>query len=141
MVRRLLGVLAYLGLTFPLGYVWHLVVFAEYYKKLEIYREDVLVPFGLAAMVTQGVVWTVIYEKMFAGRRVWDGAMRFAAIAFPLALSYQVFAVAAKNRMASVTDYVMIETAFVFVHIALVSPLIAWVYCGGEKTGTQRARR
>jgi hypothetical protein len=39
-----------------------------------------------------------------------------------------VIAVAAKHHMSSVAGYVQIETAFVLVHYAIVSPLIAAVY-------------
>jgi hypothetical protein len=50
-----LAVLAYLVPTFPLGYVWHLVTFHEAYERLELYRAEVIIPFGLASMVIQGI--------------------------------------------------------------------------------------
>lgn len=42
-----LAVLAYLVPTFITGYVWHLVAFQDAYARLEIYRPDVVIPFGL----------------------------------------------------------------------------------------------
>jgi hypothetical protein len=50
------------------------------------------------------------------------GAIRFAAIAAPLAWSYAVLAVAAKHRMSSVGGYVGIESAFTLVHSAATRP-------------------
>ena len=47
MKRYVLPVLAYVIPTFALGYAWHLVLFDSYYKALQIYREDIIVPFGL----------------------------------------------------------------------------------------------
>jgi hypothetical protein len=32
MKKKVLAVLAYMIPTFPLGYLWHLTVFADYYK-------------------------------------------------------------------------------------------------------------
>jgi len=39
-----LAVLAYLVPTFPLGYFWHLVTFADRYHRLEMYQDDVIIP-------------------------------------------------------------------------------------------------
>lgn len=128
MKKRLLAVAAYVLPTFPLGFIWHLSLFADYYKSLQAYREDIIVPFGIASMLIQGMVWSVVYERMFAGERIVSGALKFSAIAFPLAWSFMVLAVSAKHVMTSVGGYLAIETAFVLAHYLIVSPLIAAVY-------------
>ena len=51
-------------------YLWHLTIFATYYQSLEVYREDIVVPLGVLSMVIQGIVWAVIYERMFAGETI-----------------------------------------------------------------------
>ena len=79
-------------------------------------------------MLVQGVAWSVIYERMFAGEPIWRGALKFAMLAAPIAWSFMVVAVAAKHRMASVAGFLLIETAFIAVQYAVVSPLIAAVY-------------
>lgn len=128
MKKRILAMLAYVLPTFPLGFFWHLTIFADYYKSLNVYRDDILIPFGLASMLMQGFLWSVFYERMFAGETILKGAIKFAALACPLAWSFMVLATAAKHHMASVSGYVLIETAFVVVHYTIVSPLIAAVY-------------
>lgn len=127
-MRRFLAVLAYVIPTFPLGFFWHLTIFAAYYKSLAVYREDMLIPLGVVSMLVQGVIWAIVYEKLFAGEPIWRGALKFAAIAAPLAWSFMVVAVSAKHHMNSPMKYVLIETAFVAIHYAVVSPLIAMVY-------------
>lgn len=114
--------------TFPLGYFWHLAIFADYYKALSVYRDDVIIPLGLLSMVVQGLAWAIVYERMFAGQTVARGTLGFASIAIPIAWSYAVLAVSAKHQMSSVGGYLLIETAFTLVHYAIVSPLIAIVY-------------
>ena len=47
MKKLVLAVLAYVLPTFPLGYFWHLKTFAGYYQSLEVYRTDIIIPFGL----------------------------------------------------------------------------------------------
>lgn len=128
MKKRILAVLAYMLPTFPLGYFWHLSIFADYYKSLEVYREDIIVPFGIVSMLIQGIIWSVVYERMFSGERILTGAIKFASLATPLAWSYMVLAVSAKHRMSSVGGFLLVETAFLLVHYAVVSPLIAAVY-------------
>ena len=57
MKQRILAVLAYVVPTFPLGYFWHLTFFAERYKELEVYRDDLIFPLGLVSMLVQGIIW------------------------------------------------------------------------------------
>lgn len=128
MKKRILAILAYMLPTFPLGFVWHLTLFADYYKSLNVYREDMIIPFGAGSMLVQGIVFSIIYEKMFAGERVLSGALKFGAIACPLAWSYMALAASAKHRMDSWSGFLGIETAFVIVHFVVVSPLIAFIY-------------
>jgi hypothetical protein len=128
MKKRILAIMAYVLPTFPLGFFWHLTLFADYYKSLDIYREEILIPFGIGSMFIQGFIWSAIYERLFSGESILRGAVKFATLAFPLAWSFLVVAVAAKHQMSSVGGYVQIETAFVAVHYAIISPLIAAVY-------------
>lgn len=118
---------AYLLPTFPLGYAWHLVTFKAQYDRLAMLREDVIIPFGLASMAIQAVFFAWAYPRLFGTRRdAWiGGAARFAGVFGVLAWSFGVLPVAAKYRMASVTDFLLLETAFTVVQFLVVAPLIA----------------
>lgn len=128
MTKRLLAVLAYMLPTFPLGFLWHLTIFADYYASLQVYRAEPLIPFGVLSMLVQGIIWAVIYERLFAGEPILSGARKFAMLACPLAWSFMVVAAGAKHLMASVSEFVIIEPAFILLQYAIVSPLIAAVY-------------
>ena len=121
---------AYLLPTFPLGYLWHLVTFREQYDRLDMYREQVIIPFGLLSMVIQAVLFAWAYPRLFSTRRgEWIGsAARFAGVFALLAWSFAVVPVAAKYRMASMADFLVLETAFTIVQFLVVSPLIALAY-------------
>jgi hypothetical protein len=58
-----------------------------------------------------------------------------------LSWSFTTIAVAAKNVMASVPDYLLIETAFTFVQWIIVGPLTAFVFArfGAARTGPAAA--
>jgi hypothetical protein len=50
------------------------------------------------------------------------------------AWSFAVLPVAAKYRMASVADFLLLETAFTLLQFLLVAPLIALAYRGAATT-------
>ena len=122
-----LGFLAYLVPTFPLGYFWHLSTFAASYDRLEIFRPDVIIPLGLLSMIIQGAIFSWAYPRLFSSRREsWtSGALGFGAVFGLLAWSFAVLPVAAKYRMASVADFMMLETAFTALQFIIVAPLMA----------------
>src|SRR5438132_10225195 len=105
-----LGVAAYLLPTFPIAYVWHLVLFAPAYEALGIYRPDPIIPFGFASMVIQGVIFSWAYPHLFQRR---DRAVLRPGLTYGLALaalswSFTTLAVAAKNVMTSIPLYLQL---------------------------------
>jgi len=128
--RFWLALAAYVLPTFPLGYFWHLATFAEQYHRLEMYRTEVIIPLGISSMLIQAVVFAWSYPRLFSTRRdEWKmSALRFGALFAPLAWSFAVLPVAAKYRMTSVPDFVLLETGFTILQFLVVSPLIALAY-------------
>jgi hypothetical protein len=125
-----LGVLAYLAPTFALGFVWHLMLFKGYYERLAIYRKDIIIPFGFLAMLIQAFVFAWVYQHAFAQRNgnSLSRGLKYAAFGAVLSWSFTTIAVAAKNVMTSVPDYLVIETAFTAVQWIIVGPLTALAF-------------
>ena len=130
MMRFLLTVLAYIVPTFALGFVWHLIMFKQYYEALAIYRSDIIIPFGFVSMLIQAFVFAWVYEKAFARRSgtMLSRALAYAALGAALSWSFTTLAVAAKNVMASVPDYLVIESAYTVVQWIIVGPLTALAF-------------
>ena len=123
-----LAALAYVVPSFIIAFVWHLVVFADYYERLQIYRDDKLVPLGLLTILLQGLIFAGWYPvQRRAGSMVAEG-LRFAGVAGALSWTYTTLAVAAKFPMTSIFDFVLIETAFTACQWLPAGLLIAWVY-------------
>jgi hypothetical protein len=125
-----LAFLAYLIPTFPLGYFWHLRIFAKAYEELDMYRKDVIIPMGIASMVIQGLFFAWVFPKLFAQTLAnWpSNAFWFFAIFGTLAWSFLVLPVAAKYRMRSVRKFMALETAFTAIQFAVTGIAIALVY-------------
>jgi hypothetical protein len=136
MIKRFsLGVLAYLVPTFALGIVWHLILFQRYYEELAIYRKDIIIPFGFLSMLIQAISFAWIYEKAFAGRSgtLLSRSLAYAALGALLSWSFTTLAVAAKNVMTSVPNYLVIETAFTAVQWVMVGPLTTLAIAGMDR--------
>lgn len=128
MTRRIgIGALSYLVPTFILGFVWHLVAFKSYYDELAMYRHDVIIPFGFLSMTLQALLFAWVFDSAFAGQNVSVGrrGIYFGVFGAVLSWSFTTLAVAAKNVMTSVPDYLLIESAFTVVQWAIVGPLMA----------------
>jgi hypothetical protein len=133
-----LGVLAYLVPTFALGFVWHLMLFKDYYERLAIYRKDIIIPLGFLSMLIQAFVFAWVYQHAFAQRNgsPLSRGLRYAAFGAVLSWSFTTIAVAAKNVMTSVPDYLVIETAFTAVQWIMVGPLTALAFSRAPQKAT-----
>lgn len=124
-----LGFAAYLLPTFPIAFVWHLVLFEQKYRALQIYRDEPVIAFGLASMVIQGAIFSWLFPRvMRASGSVLKDGLLFGLGMGLLSWSFTTLAVAAKNVMGSVTDYLLLETAFTVLQFAVAGPLIALAY-------------
>jgi hypothetical protein len=124
-----LGFAGYLLPSFPIAFVWHLVLFEQKYRALQIYRDEPVIAFGLASMVIQGAMFSWLFPRVMrgSGSVIKDGLL-YGLGAGVLSWSFTTLAVAAKNVMVSVPDYVLLETAFTVLQFAVVGPLIALAY-------------
>jgi len=123
--RYSLGIFAYLVPTFTLGFVWHLVLFKDYYDSLAIYRTDIIIPLGFLSMLVQSVLFVWIYDRMFAATSssMPSSIVKYAILGALLSWSFTTLAVGAKNIMSSVPRFMIIETAFTIVQWLMVAPL------------------
>ncbi len=122
-----LAAAAYLLPTFPLGYFWHLKTFRAQYERLAVYRDTMIVPLGLLSMGLQALLFAWLYPRVFStAHDAWlSSALQFAAVFGLLAWTFATLPAAAKYRMASVGEFVRLETAFTVLQYLVVSPLIA----------------
>lgn len=123
--RMALTMAAYVVPTFLLGFVWHLVLFAQYYEGLRIYRPDVIIPFGLGSMLLQGGIFAWAYPKLVERPQQVGTGLKFAGLAALLSWSFTTLAVAAKHPMTSIGGFVAIETGYTALQFLLVGPLLA----------------
>ena len=128
--RFWLGVAAYILQSFPIAFVWHLVLFEQKYHALRMYRDEPVIAFGLISMIIQALIFSWLFPRVFPSSRgsiLRDGLL-YGLGAGLLSWSFTTIAVAAKNIMTSVPDYVLLESAFTILQFVVVGPLIALAY-------------
>jgi len=123
-----LGFAAYLVPLFPLAYLWHLKTFKAAYDRLDLFRDQVIVPFGFLSMAMQAAFFSGVFPKLFTGTNWVLNGLQFALIFFLLGWSFMVLPVAAKYKMNSVAGFMKLETAFLVIQFLVTGLLIAFVY-------------
>lgn len=122
------SVLAYLAVTFPLAYFWHLVWFDDAYRQIGyVGRAEPLFALGLASMLVQGVLLAVGFRFVAAGKYDVRRASLFCAATGTFFWSTHVLASAAKNAIASLPLFFALETAFVVLQFGCFGVLLGLI--------------
>ncbi len=128
-IKILFGTLGYLLITFPLAFVWHLVLFKETYDRLGSYsRQEPIVAFGFGAILLQGVVLSFVYPQLCRGMSVVAGALKFAVIVGVYHWTVHVLAEAAKQSIEPLSAWFTLETTYLAIQFILGGFLFAWIY-------------
>ena len=125
----LLAALCYIVPTFPLGWIWHMTIFTERYKALQVYRDDPIPALGLSSMVVQGVIFAVAYVALIepmTGSWLVKAAV-YAGTGGLLSWSFTTLAWAAKARLTSLSEFFALETAFTAVQWIIVGVATALI--------------
>ena len=122
------GAAFYLLATFPLAFVWHLVVFKGIYAELGMYREEPSVALGFVAILIQGLLLSYAFPLVYRGGDPVRAGVKFGLVMGIFLWSSQVVAAAAKHEVSSLSTWLGIETAYFAVQFLLVGLAIGLAY-------------
>lgn len=131
----LLGTLAYAGVTFPLAYSWHLVVFADLYRRLSFVTvPEPNVALGFSTIVFQGVLLAAIYPR-FRGS---GGPLR-TGLTFGLSVAAFIWSAAtvahvAKHDVGAPATFIAMEAAYFLVNFVPYGLLMGAIHRGPSHT-------
>ena len=127
--KMALGAVGYLLITFPLAFVWPLVLFEDTYRELGYFsREEPVIALGFSAILIQGILLSFIYPYLCRGRSPVSGALRLALVMGAYHWSMHVVAEAAKHPIAPLSTWFALETAYLVLQFVAGGLLIAFVY-------------
>lgn len=127
-----LSVFAYFAVTMAVAYPWHMYLFHEKYVAMGAFsRGEPIMPFGILAVVLQGVVFAYFYPLFY--RQKGGGHPVVRGIEFSLFLgltvyTVMVFATAAKFKIEPVLDFILLGTGFQVLQFVSVGAVIGLVH-------------
>ncbi len=127
--RTVVGAAAYLVVTFPLAYTWHLVAFETTYRRLGYFsRDEPIIAFGFLAVAMQGLILSWLFPLFVRGKSLACGAAKFALVMGVYHWTVHVLAEAAKHPIEPLATWFALETAYVAIQFALAALLLAIVH-------------
>lgn len=121
---------AYLVITFAMGFVWHLKLFKDLYKRLAIYSriDDPIVPLVFLAMLIQGALLAYLYPLIAAGDSPALDGIKFGLLMGLFIASSAVIAEAAKQRVTSLSTWLIVESIYYAIQFSLSGLVIGLIY-------------
>ena len=124
-----LAVLAYVGVSFLLGFTWHLILFKDAYHNLGIYtRENPIFALGVGSMVLQGLILAYLYPFFNRGPQPVLTGIRFGLLMGTYMWSVTVLAFAAKTNVNSLSSFFTLSTLFHLIQFIAAGALLGWIY-------------
>jgi len=127
-----MAVVSYFVVSMAVAYPWHMVLFHDKYLAMGAFtRAEPMIPFGILAMLLQGLVFAWFYPLFY--RHVGGGKPVLRGVQFGLFMgltvwSVMVFATAAKFAIEPVLDFVLLATIFQIIQYVLVGAVIGVIY-------------
>lgn len=124
-----LTVLAYVVVSFVLGFTWHLVLFKDAYHGFGVYtREPPIFAFGVGSMVLQGLILAYLYPFFNRGSRPVLTGIRFGLLMGTYMWSLTVLAFAAKTHVSALSAFFTLSTLFHVIQFLVAGALIGWIH-------------
>ena len=131
----LLATLAYLVVSFALGFTWHLVLFKEAYTNFGAYtREPPIIAFGFTSMVIQGGILAALFPRFLRASAPFASALHFALFTGLFLWSVSVLAFAAKSNVNDVGGFFLLSSLFHVLQFGLYGTLLGWIHARGAET-------
>jgi hypothetical protein len=127
-----LAVIGFVVASFALAAPWHLMWFHDKYVAMGVFtRGDPIMPFGVLAMILQGVVFAYFYPLFYkhkgGGHPVYRG-IQFSLFMGLTVWTVMVLATAAKFNIEPVVDFVIFGTTFQILQFVLVGVTLGMIY-------------
>jgi len=131
MNRKLwLFVAAYFVITMAWAYPWHIIWFHDRYEEMgALGRKDPIIPFGMLAVLIQGVVIGYFYPfyRKETGNQILQG-IKFAMIIGLLIYSVMAFTTVAKLNIEPIATFLAYHTVFQFIQFLLTGAALGWIF-------------
>ena len=127
-MQVLLGILAYVIVTFPLAVLWHMKIFREKYMRWQYFGGDVKPILGLASMIVQGVVLSYGYSILNVNHSALLSGVCYALLMGLFLWSVHVLATMGKSSKVRHFEFFAMETVYLAIQFGLYGVIISYIY-------------
>ena len=124
----LFGTLAYIIVTFPLAFLWHMKVFREKYMRWQYFGDDVKPALGLASMIVQGVVLSYGYSVLKIDHSALLTGICYALVMGVFLWSVHVLATMGKSSKVRHFEFFAMETVYLAVQFVAYGVIISYIF-------------
>ena len=124
----LLGILAYLIISFPLAVLWHMKIFRKKYLDWKYFGDDVQPAFGLASMIVQGAVLSYGYSMLSIHHLSLLTGIEYSMFMGLFLWSAHVLAAMGKSSHIRHVEFFLMETIYVAIQFGLYGILIHYIF-------------
>lgn len=132
MKNILLAAASYVAIVFPLALGWHLGLFKEQYQSFGYFEGEPNVPIGLATVIIQGAVLSLIYPLFQSGGAGFARAFQFAGLMGLFFWTSHVLALVAKQNVPNAGSFIVMETGYLIIQFGLFALVLGLIYRGGN---------
>ena len=128
MLKHILAVAGYIIATFATQALSHFVVFKAHYDAMTIMKPDPSFALGIASMIIQGTVLSLVYAGSWFSGEGLTGALRLSWLLGAFLVSYIALAEAAKYAVPSIPAWIGVEALAGAVQFTLAGVLLWWAH-------------
>ena len=122
-----LGAVAYILGTFPIAYVWHLVIFEERYRAFGYFDDEPNVLLGFISIVIQGVTLSFLYQHTRFNGGALVQAAKFACVIGVFFWTSHVLAFLAKQLVQDSVAFAIMETGYLAIQFGAFGLLLGLI--------------
>jgi hypothetical protein len=127
-MRHALAVLCYVFATFATQGLSHFVLAIDHYAAVGHMRKDPIIGLGVASMLIQGTIMSLLYARVLKDRSSIGRALAFALTMGTFLVSYIALAEAGKYVVPSVGSWIGVEIAVAIAQFGIFGVLLHLVH-------------
>jgi hypothetical protein len=116
-------------LTMAIAYPWHLIWFHDLYLEMGAFtRQEPIIPLGMLAVTTQGLVIAYLYPFFYRGGNPVVQGIKFSLIIGLVVYSVMGFAMAAKIDISPISTFLIYGIIFQFIQFFITGTALGLIY-------------
>jgi hypothetical protein len=130
MSKIIIGLVAYVILTFVIAYSWNMVLFRENYLALasSSLRSAPIIQLGLITILLEGLALSIIFSIYYKGGNPLTEGLLLGLLVGIFSVAYAGLTVPAKFVIDPIWKYTILELSFGIIHFGLAGIILGFIF-------------